>query len=249
MRRSSFVAASLVVFGLCATDARASSVTLFETVFNTDYVSSAIGLSGLGGGPITVTGINGPITQAVLFWRGPKSTGDPNVNVFITIDGTPVTGTDLGDSDGSSSGGSSSSGGGSGAIGGGAPAGQAYGANVTGLVTGNGTYNLGGLLSAGAGSGGGAGTDGGARLFVFFNDGNGSNNQDVVLNYGSVFDPPAWGGPGGLTSLGDDRTDGGSNGSSAFTTNAVEPIANPEPATLLLIGSGLALARRARRSI
>ena len=253
MRRLSTVAASLLIVGLCATEARASSVTLSETVFNTDYVSSAIGLSGLAGGPITVTGVNGPVTQAVLFWRGPKSLGDPNVNGTVTFDGTLVTGTSLGSSGNSSSGGPA-----------GASGGQVFGADVTPLVTGNGTYNLSGIFSgpsglsgAGAGSGGGLG-NGAAGLLVFFNDGNGANNHNVTLldGFNSVFDPDGSGSRDGSTggSPSGNGTGGGPNGLSSLVvgpTTDTNPVvtAVPEPTTLLLVGAGLALARRARRTI
>ena len=252
MKRLTVTFASLVVAGLCATEARANSVRMFETVFNTDYVTSAIGLNGLAGGPITVTGVSGPVTQAVLFWRGPKSTGDPNVNATITIDGTPVTGTDLSGSNGSSSGGSNAAGGLG--LGGLSFLGQVYAANVTGIVTGNGIYNLGRILT------GGPGTDGRARLLVFFDDAKGGDNRDVVLRALSGFDPA---GEGGTLSTsptrntlstspaGNTGTGGGSDGSSAFAADAVAPAVDaiPEPATLLLIASGLALARRSRRSV
>src|SRR5262249_20078119 len=155
----------------CASEARASSVTLSETVFNTDYVSSAIGLSGLAGGPITVTGVNGPVTQAVLFWRGPKSLGNANVNATVTFDGTLVTGTSLGNPSGNPSSGNNAGFGG-----------QAFGADVTPFVKGNGTYTLGGIFSGPNGLGeSGAGATGDASLLVFFNDGNGANSHDVLL--------------------------------------------------------------------
>lgn len=243
MRRLIVSIASLVVVGLCATEARANSVRMFETVFNTDYVTSAIGLNGLAGGPITVTGVSGPVTQAVLFWRGPKSTGDPNVNATITIDGTPVTGTDLTGSNGSSSGTSSASGGLG--LGGLSFLGQVYAANVTGIVTGNGVYNLGRVLT------GAAAADGPAKLLVFFDDRWGLNDRDLVLRHLNGFDPAAVGGTLSTSPTGSTGTGGGSDGSSAFATDVVAPTADaiPEPATLLLVASGLALARRARRSV
>lgn len=252
MKRLSTGAASLalsLVF-LSATEARGSSVTLFETVFNTDYVSSAIGVRGLSGGPITVTGVSGPVTQAVLFWRGPKSSGDPNVSSAITFDGASVTGTNTESADGSGGG--------------------TYRADVTPFVGGNGSYSVGGMPN---------GIPDGARLFVFFDDGNDANNHDVALfnggdsnavdtsvGVGGGIAPVLAGGPD-LGELPDLRNFANTSlappAVDTLTTDPalddletigptadVPPIANPEPTTLLLVGAGLALAaRRARRSV
>ena len=252
MKRSSLaVVVTVGILGLCATAARANSVTLFETVFNTDYVASAIGLRGLSGGPITVTGVSGPVTQAVLFWRGPKSSGDPNVSSAITFNGASVTGTNTESGDGSGGG--------------------TFHADVTPFVGGNGSYNVGGMPN---------GVENGARLFVFFDDGNGANNHDVVLfnggdsnivdafvGVGGGIAPVLAGGPdlGELPDLSNFANTGlVPPGVDALTTDPglddletigvgptadVPPIANPEPTTLLLVGAGLALARRARRAV
>jgi hypothetical protein len=168
---------------------------------NTDYVSAGRGgmrgyglgaplpAGGDGTGTIVLSGVSGQVTMALLYWHGPTNSADASANATVLFNGTTVVGTNIGlsqdnnwDFDNS----------------------HAYRANVTSLVTGNGTYTLANFRKAGAGPP--IADINGVSLLVFFNDGNTANNVDVYLfdgndsNVPSDFDGAGW-----------DRTLGGIN--------------------------------------
>ena len=126
---------------------------------------------------ITVGGVTGSVTKAYLYWHGPTNTSDPTANANIFLNAVGVLGTNIGFSDNNCWGFANS---------------QAYRADVTALVPGNGTYSI-----TGAGSGSPVNSNG-ASLVVFFNDGNSTNNRDVVMfdgndsNINNPFDAPGW---------------------------------------------------------
>jgi hypothetical protein len=146
----------------------ARSVTLNTTVYNTDFISAGIsGIRNVGAGTIILSGVSGTVTKAYLYWHGiTNSTTD--VGNPITVNGTSVSGTHLGYSDDNCWDHHNS---------------QAYKADVTSLVsaTGNGDYSL---------SDFGALNPNGASLIVFFNDGDASNNRDVVIFDGNDSNQP-----------------------------------------------------------
>lgn len=160
---------------LCA-PARANIITYAETIYSTNFVTADIGMRNIGAGNLTVTGVAGPVTDALLFWHGPTNSTDPNANANVTFNGTPVTGTNIGFSADNFWGDLNS---------------QAYRANVTSLVTGNGTYALSNFQKPNA-------QINGAALFTFYNSGLSTGKRDVILyegndsNFASSYDPAGW---------------------------------------------------------
>lgn len=111
---------------LCV-EARANAISFAETIFDTNFVTSDIGLRDVGAGSLTVSGVTGPVTDALLFWHGPTNSTDPAANANVNFNGTAITGTNIGFSQDNFWNSANS---------------QAYRADVTSLVSGNGTYAL-----------------------------------------------------------------------------------------------------------
>jgi hypothetical protein len=136
----------------------------FESVLNTDFAS--FGRAGMrggnGSGTIEVTGISGPVTRALLFWNGPSNSSDPTANAAVSFNGSPITGTNSGFANSNCWPFANT---------------QSYRADVTGLVTGNGTYALSDFVKAGPP----AVDMNGVSLVVFFNDESTANNRDVYV--------------------------------------------------------------------
>jgi hypothetical protein len=179
---SKFTRTALAAMGLSAlvlSSASANEVTFFETVFNTDYVSSGFGgMRDNGMGSLTVSGVTGTVSKAYLYWHGPTNTADTTANSMVTFAGSGVTGTNIGLASDNCWGFDNS---------------QAYRADVTSLVTGDGMYSLADFVKAG-----GDVNVNGASLLVFYDDGDTMNNRDIVLfdgndsNIASAFDPAGW---------------------------------------------------------
>jgi hypothetical protein len=158
------------------------TVTVFnesstETVFDTDVVSAGVGgLRNIGSGTIVLGGVTGKVTKALLFWQGPTGSENPLANAAVSLNAAGITGTNIGFSADNCWGYGNS---------------QAYRADVTGLVSGNGNYELTNLIKGDA-------DISGASLIVFFNDGNSVNNRDVVLfegndsNVSNIWDADGW---------------------------------------------------------
>jgi hypothetical protein len=146
------------------------------SVSNTDVREFGYGgMRSSGTGSITVSGITAPVFRAFLFWNGPTNSTDPNSNASVKFNGTPITGTNIGTASDNNWGFLN---------------GQSYRADVTGLVTGDGTYtlsnfikeNTAGACSATSPPGPDCVADiNGAALIIFYNDGNASDDRDVVL--------------------------------------------------------------------
>lgn len=154
-----------------ATSAAATPVTLSRTEINVDYVAAGLAGIGDGAGTIALRGVNGPVHKAFLYWHGMNNTSVSAVydNAVITFANSSITGTSLGDASTNCWGDGSS---------------RAFFADVTHLVQGNGDYGISGL-AAKAGSNGN-----GASLIVTFDDGNPSNNRDLVFFEGNDSDYP-----------------------------------------------------------
>jgi hypothetical protein len=159
--------------------ASATDLTKFRTVFDTDFATAGVGgmRDGDGTGSLELAGVSGTVTSAYLYWHGP-SNADPAGpgNRDVSFDGTDVRGTFLGVSSDNCWGFSNS---------------LAYRADVTSLVAGNGTFALANFIKSGI-------QINGVSLVVFFDDGDDSNNRDVVMfdgndsNINNSFDAPGW---------------------------------------------------------
>jgi hypothetical protein len=148
----------------CTTSGTPGTLTLTATGFsvaNTDVAGFGTGgmRGGNGTGTITVSGVTTPVLLALLFWHGPTNSADPAANASVTFDGTPITGTNIGVDRDNCWGFANS---------------QAYRADVTGLVTGDGPYTLSGFTKL-------PDVDiNGVSLLVFYDDGNSSNDRNAV---------------------------------------------------------------------
>lgn len=158
-----------------STNISANLISQFVTQFNTDWTSVGVGgLRGTTAGSINLSGVSGGVSQAYLYWHGPTNSSDPSYNANINFSGTDISGVNIGFSDDNFWGRDNS---------------QAYRADVTSLVTGNGDYQLTEYFSN---------DTNGASLLVFFDDGDVSNNRDVVLydgndaNFYNSYDPYGW---------------------------------------------------------
>jgi hypothetical protein len=150
--------------------AQAKPIEHAITESNVDWVSAGIAGTGAPGtGSITVSGVGAnPVTRAYLYWNG---IGNPSyVNPNVTLNGSPVTGTAIGSSSTNCWGPGDST---------------AYRADVTALVTGDGAYTVAGLASGAAGN-----DSNGASLIVLFDDGNPSNDRDLVFFEGNDANDP-----------------------------------------------------------
>jgi hypothetical protein len=175
--------AALAAFGLYGRPTSANDIAPYQTVFSTDVTAAGYGgMRTIGTGTIHLTGVSGTVTKALLYWHGPTNLTDPDANAAVTFAGEEITGTNIGFSDDNcweyapSQAYANS---------------QAYRADVTSLVTGDGDYALGNLIKQNV-------EINGASLIVFFDDGNDTNNRDVVLfdgndsNIPNIYDADGW---------------------------------------------------------
>src|SRR5262249_31860191 len=127
----------------------------------------------------------------LLFWNGPTSSDDPNSNAAVSFDGSPISGTNIGTASSNCWSGDQ----------GPYTNSQSYEADVTipvknGLTGGSGTFALADFIKS---DGDTVTSDiNGAALIVFYSDGDGSNNRNVVLwsgndsNVAFGSDPAGW---------------------------------------------------------
>lgn len=152
---------------LISSAAHALPISHTITHANVDWTSAGVaGIGSLGSGDITVSGVSGTVTKAYLYWHGINNSGIGAVydNANVTINGNPVVGTNIGDSSTNCWGAGSAS---------------AFRADVTAFVSGDGSYTVAGLASDASHNANGA------SLVVIFDDGNNSNNRDVVIFEGN----------------------------------------------------------------
>lgn len=160
-----------------APPAMAAEMIGFTTVKNTDVASFGIGyLRGNGTGTLNVSGVTGSATRAYLYWHGPTNSTNAAANANVSFGGTSITGTNVGFSADNFWSFANS---------------QAYRSDVTSLLTGNGSYALSNFTKSDA-------EINGASLIVFYDDGDLTNNRDVVLfdgndsNFNNVYDADNW---------------------------------------------------------
>ena len=163
--------------------ATATNLSHVNTVINTDWTSAGVGgMRDYGYGTLTVSGITGTVTSAILYWHGPTNSSDPLANANVMFAGNPIIGANIGFSSDNCWGFRNS---------------QAYRADVTALVTGNGQYALTGFGKAPYYVTDAINTNG-ASLVVFYDDGDDTNNRDVAIfsgndsNISNSFDRPGW---------------------------------------------------------
>jgi hypothetical protein len=153
------------------------SLTFLEnglSVTNTDIGEFGQGgMRGDGTGSIDVTGISGSVFHAFLYWHGPTNSTDPNSNATVTFNGNSVTGTNIGSAADNNWGFDNS---------------QSYRADVTSLVTGNGTYSLSDFVKTGDGT---IADINGVALIVFYDDADASDDRNVVLWNGNDSNQPS----------------------------------------------------------
>jgi len=173
------VTASLAV----ASEAVATELRFVEKRSHTNVASAGVGgLRNQESGTITLTGVSGTVTKAYLYWQGPTNSTSPTVNASIQINENTVVGSNIGFGHDCNWGFLNS---------------QAYRADVTSFVTGNGTYVLTGFKADSPATENGANING-ASLIVFFNGGSVTSRRDVYLfdgndtNTTTDFDPAGW---------------------------------------------------------
>jgi len=177
--KATLAAATLIlaVAGFTVAPAQANDIAPFTTVFDTDVEMFGVGgIRTNGTGTIDVTGITGTVTRVDMFWHGPTNSADPLANATVMLAGTAVTGTNIGLSSDNCWGFQNS---------------QAYQADVTSLVPGNGSYAISDFVKTGV-------DINGVSLVIFYNDGDTTNNRDFVMfdgndsNTTNTFDADGW---------------------------------------------------------
>jgi hypothetical protein len=165
------------------TEAVATELTFVEKRSHTNYVSAGVGgLRNQTSGVIAVSGVSGTVTKAYLYWQGPTRSLSPTVNASIKLNGNTVVGTNIGFSNDNCWFYDNS---------------QGYRADVTSIVTGNGSYTISDYRIDPPSTVGGANLNG-ASLIVFFNGGSLSSKRDVYLfngndsNVPNVYDGNGW---------------------------------------------------------
>ncbi len=156
----------------------ANTLSYDTTIYNTNYVAGAIGMRDVGSGNLTISGIpaGGTVTQTNLYWHGPTNSTDPAFNANVSVAGHSVTGSNIGFASDNFWGSANS---------------QAYQANVTSIINGNGSYALSNFQKPG-------GLINGAAAFAFYNSGVSTGKQDVILyhgndsNFESPYDVAGW---------------------------------------------------------
>lgn len=153
-----------VVSLLSATPALANELQLYSSFTNTDWTQASLGqMRDAGTGTLVLDGVSGTVTNAFLYWHGPTDSADPSVNAGVSFAGAAIVGTQIGFSSDNNWRALNS---------------QAYRADVTSLVTGNGSFALAGFENPLA-------QVNGVSLVVTYDDGNTTNNRDVSFYDGN----------------------------------------------------------------
>lgn len=161
-------AAGLAVMTLALPMSLAKEVTKFETIPNVNMASAGIGgLRGAGTGTIQLAGVPGTATvrRALLYWHGPINSDVEVLHSTVSLNGNSVTGDSLGQSFDNNWY---------------YPASQAFRADVTQWVRGDGDYVF--IVSEFDPM---ATSVNGASLIVFYDDGDSANDRDYVVFNGN----------------------------------------------------------------
>jgi hypothetical protein len=126
-RASGKLVCGLLLPLLLSIPASANTISFAQTIFDTNFVTFDVGLRDVGAGTLAVSGVTGTVTNSLLFWHGPTNSTNSNANANVDFNGAAVTGTNIGFSQDNFWSSLNS---------------QAYRANVTSQVTGNGSYAL-----------------------------------------------------------------------------------------------------------
>ena len=171
------LSAAVLALGSMAVGAQANAISYYTTIYKTNWATAGEALRGTNGvGTLNVSGVSGTVTKSLLYWHGPTNTTDPTDNAHVMVNANPVTGTNIGFSQDNFWGHTNS---------------QAYRADTTSIINGNGAYALSNFKTANS-------DINGAGSAVFFDDGNASNNRDVVIfngndsNFASTYDAAGW---------------------------------------------------------
>ena len=221
--------AAVVALAL-ASGAGANTLSQSIAVQNTDVKYAGFsGMRDVGTGTLTVSGVSGPVTGAYLYWHGPTNTASSGSNSSVLFNGSALAGNNIGTSDFNCWAGPPHN----------FVNSQAYFANVTSRVSGNGNYSLANFVK----SGGDVNVNG-VSLIVFHDDGNDANDRNVSVLHGndsnvpSSFDAAGWAANmtginyvGGTATLDLHVSDGQDDGSSSFHDDAVVVNGVPVAAT------------------
>jgi hypothetical protein len=159
--------AAVAVLSLIVLSAgHAEPVSKANTFRGVDWTSAGVGGIGTGSATITLTGITGTVQRAFLYWHGVNfnNTGAPYADDTVTVDGTSVTGVSLGPSSTNCWGPGAS---------------RAYRADITDLISGNASVEVKDMTQSPDEEANGA------SIIVVFDDGNGTNDRDVVIYEGN----------------------------------------------------------------
>ena len=163
----------LGIVGAQRQQAWANDIAYRETIYRTDFATAGVGgLRNVGIGTIKLSGVSGTVNRAYLYWAGPMSTTNVVRSQNILVNGQNITGVNIGFSSDNCWGYLNS---------------QAYRADVTSLVAakGNGDYTISGVVNLKTGV-----NANGASLMAFYDDGNATNNRDIVLFDGNDSNGP-----------------------------------------------------------
>jgi hypothetical protein len=151
----------------------------FMIIRNANMVSAGYGgMRDEGTGTISLSGLSGTVLKAFLYWHGPTNSTNPNANAEVNFAGNTITGEQIGFSHDNCWGYANS---------------QAYRADVTSLITGNGDFSLSNFVKDGTNI-----NINGVSLIVFFDDGDSTNDKDYVIfngndsNIDNAYDPLGW---------------------------------------------------------
>ena len=219
MKRRASLLGQIALLTFATGMAQAAEIQPTRTVRSVDMSTAGVGGIDTGTGSISLAGVNGSVKKAYLYWYGINNSGTYN-RAAIQFAGQAVNGRALGAS-GTNCWGNGQS--------------NAYEADVTSLVSGNGNYGLTGLAV-----GSNEHADG-ASLVVLYNDANNGNDRDIVFftgndsNFGGLDfgDPNGW-----RASLPGISYSGGNVSATLHVADGQLPVYPPDPSVRFSTAGG-----------